>query len=104
MSSTPDRTEVIHHTHSDEEKGGAGLHRTVTGVTMSPELFEKVNLNPLGVKCSGRIADAEPFYSSTSLLRCHMWVMPTSAMPTPQLSDSLGEYSMNGNVVPGVAL
>ena len=26
----------------DEEKG---LHRTTTGVTMSPELFEKVNLN-----------------------------------------------------------
>ncbi|KAB5554364.1 GPR1/FUN34/yaaH family-domain-containing protein [Coniochaeta sp. 2T2.1] len=46
MSSTPDRTEVIHHTHSDEEKGGAGLHRTVTGVTMSPELFEKLYLTP----------------------------------------------------------
>jgi hypothetical protein len=51
MSSTPDRTEVIHHQHSgDEEKG---LHRTVTGVTMSPELFEKVSMpnNPL-LTCS----------------------------------------------------
>lgn len=43
MSSTPDRTEVIHHQHSDEEKG---LHRSVTGVTMSPELFEKLYLTP----------------------------------------------------------
>jgi hypothetical protein len=42
MSSTPDHTEVIHHHHSgDEEKG---LHRTTTGVTMSPELFEKVGI------------------------------------------------------------
>lgn len=40
MSSTPDRTEAVHRQHSDEEKG---LHRTVTGVTMSPELFEKVD-------------------------------------------------------------
>lgn len=39
MSSTPDHTKAIHQQASDEEKG---LYRTVTGVTMSPELFEKV--------------------------------------------------------------
>lgn len=31
-------------TNHDEEKG---LHRTPTGVTMSPELFEKVKQPPL---------------------------------------------------------
>lgn len=31
------------HSASDEEKG---LHRTTTGVTMSPELFEKLYLTP----------------------------------------------------------
>jgi hypothetical protein len=41
MSSTPDRAAEIAHSHNhDEEKG---LHRTTTGVTMSPELFEKVS-------------------------------------------------------------
>ncbi|KAI1341164.1 GPR1/FUN34/yaaH family-domain-containing protein [Xylariaceae sp. FL0016] len=32
-----------HHHHYNEDKG---LHRTVTGVTMSPELFEKLYLTP----------------------------------------------------------
>ncbi|KAI0015713.1 GPR1/FUN34/yaaH family-domain-containing protein [Xylariomycetidae sp. FL0641] len=42
MSSTEHSATPIGH-HHDEEKG---LHRTATGVTMSPELFEKLYLTP----------------------------------------------------------
>ena len=41
MATRHDRNEIL----DDEEKGG--IQRTTTGVTISPELFEKLYLSPM---------------------------------------------------------
>lgn len=74
----------------DEEKG---LHKTVTGVTMSPELFEKV-LSRSSPICLTRLDDAS--LQPPSYIPRRKFPVPattTSGLPIPPHSASLASSS-----------